>query len=147
MYKIKMQSVFFCSECCAQNTDKGLGFQWRSRNINPSLSKIKRKNSWKKSCIVFFHPELTYLSSIMKIVRIHILYANFMLDRVPYTFMALVAARYEGLFTQGSHISRGRCPREIWLLRVNKASHLPTTRVINCLLHRNYTHNKTFFLN
>ena len=51
--------------------------------------------------------------------------------------MALVVGRYEGLFTRRSHISRGR---KIWLLRVNKAS-LPTTRAINCLLYRNYTHN------
>lgn len=33
---------------------------------------------------------------------------------------------------------------EIWLLSVNKACISPyTTRVINCLLYRNYTHNKT----
>jgi hypothetical protein len=39
-----------------------------------------------------------------------------------------------------SNISRG-------LLRVNKASYLPTTRAINCLLYRDYTHNnKAFFL-
>jgi len=37
MYKAKMQSVFFCSEYCAQNTDKRLGFHWRSRNINTGL--------------------------------------------------------------------------------------------------------------
>jgi len=60
--------------------------------------------------------------------------------------MALVVGRYEGLSTRRSHISRGRSPREIWLLRVNKVSYLPTTRAINCLLYRNYTHNnKTFF--
>ena len=60
--------------------------------------------------------------------------------RVHYTFMALVG-RYEGLFTRRSNIS----PREIWLLRVNKPSYPPTTRAINCLLYRNYTHNnKTF---
>ena len=64
-----------------------------------------------------------------------------------YTFMALVIGRYECLFTRRSRISRGQSPREIWLLRVNKASYLPTTRAINCLLYRNYTHNKTFFLN
>ena len=51
--------------------------------------------------------------------------------------MALDVGRYEDLFTRRSHIS----------LRVNKASYLPTTRAINCLLYRNYTHdNKTFFL-
>ena len=49
--------------------------------------------------------------------------------------MALDVGKYEGLFTRRSHIS----------LRVNKASYLPTTRAINCLLYRNYTHNKTFF--
>jgi hypothetical protein len=58
--------------------------------------------------------------------------------------MALVVGRYAGLLTQ-SDISRGRSPREIWLLRVNKSSYIPTTRAINCLLYRNYTHNKTFF--
>ena len=62
-----------------------------------------------------------------------------------YTFMAPVGGRYEGLLTRRSHISLGRSPREIGLLRVNKASYLPTTRTINCLLYRNYTHNKTFF--
>jgi hypothetical protein len=37
-------------------------------------------------------------------------------------------------------------PWEIWLLRVSKASYLPTTRAINCLLCRNYTYNnKAFF--
>ena len=52
----------------------------------------------------------------------------------------------EGLFTRRSHISQGWSPREIWLLRVNKASYLPTARAINCLLYQNYTHNnKTFF--
>jgi hypothetical protein len=30
-----------------------------------------------------------------------------------YTFKALVVGRYEGLFTQRSHISRGLYPREI----------------------------------
>ena len=55
--------------------------------------------------------------------------------------MALVVGRYEGLFTRRRHISRGR---NIWLLRVNKAS-FPTTRAINCLLYRNYTHNNTSF--
>ena len=52
------------------------------------------------------------------------------------TFMALDVGRYEDLFTWRSHI----------YLRVNKASYLPTTRAINCLLYRNYTlDNKTFF--
>ena len=60
---------------------------------------------------------------------------------IHYTFMALVAGRYEGLFTRRIR------PREIWLMRVSKASYPPTTRAINCLLYRNYTHNKTFFLN
>ena len=59
-------------------------------------------------------------------------------------FMTLVVGRYEGLFTRRSRISRGRSPREIWLLRVKKASYIPT-RAINCLLYQNYTHNKTFF--
>ena len=57
-----------------------------------------------------------------------------------YTCMALNVGRYEGTFTRTSNISRG-------LLRVNKASYLPTTRAIHCLLYRNYTHNnKAFFL-
>jgi len=62
---------------------------------------------------------------------------NLSVDITPvkyYTFMALVVGRYEGLST-----------RRIWLLRLNKASYLPTTTAINCLLYRNYTHNKTFF--
>ena len=39
-------------------------------------------------------------------------------------------------------------PREIWLLRVNKVSYLPTTRAMHCLLYRNYAHsNNDFFHN
>jgi hypothetical protein len=95
-----------------------------------------------------------------------------------YTFMAIVVRRYEtmfswkvifleGLFTRRSHILRRFVypkksyfskvclpeeeiwlPREIWLLRVNKVSYLPTTRAIHCLLYRNYTHsNNDFFYN
>ena len=63
---------------------------------------------------------------------------------VQYTFMTLVVGRYEGFFTRRSRISRGRSPREIWLLRVKKVSYIPT-RAINCSLYQNYTHNKTFF--
>ena len=92
-----------------------------------------------------------------------------------YTFMAIVVRRYEtmfswkvifleGLFTRRSHILRRFVypkksyfskvclpeeeiwlPREIWLLRVNKVSYLPTTRAIHCLLYRNYTHSNDLF--
>jgi hypothetical protein len=52
---------------------------------------------------------------------------------------------YRGLLDTTLYIY-GPCCREIWLLRVNKASYLPTTRAINCLLYRNYTYNnKAFF--
>jgi len=61
--------------------------------------------------------------------------------------MALDVGKYEGLFTRRSHISRGWSPREIWLLRVNKPSYLPTTRAVNCLLYRNYTQQQNIFYN
>jgi hypothetical protein len=93
-----------------------------------------------------------------------------------YTFMALVVRRYKTMFSRRSHISRrfvypkksyspNVClpeevifleglftrrrkwlPREIWILRVNKVSYLPSTRAIHCLLYRNYTHSNNDFL-
>jgi hypothetical protein len=64
---------------------------------------------------------------------------------LQYTYMALVAGRYQGLFARRSDISHGQSPREIWLLRVNKASYLPTTRAIHNV-YRNYTQNNKTFL-
>ena len=67
-------------------------------------------------------------------------------EELYYTFMAPLVGRYEGLLTRRSHISRGRRPREIWLMRVNKALYLPRTGSMHCLLNRKYTHyNETFF--
>ena len=131
---------------------------WRTRiaidiNCTPSLRKSKTC-SWKvKMCsnLVIFE--------VYNIVHVWPLLYGDMKQCFPEEVIFL-----EGLFTRRSHIPRRFVypkksyfskvclpeeeiwlPREIWLLRVNKVSYLPTTRAIHCLLYRNYTHSNDLF--
>jgi hypothetical protein len=56
--------------------------------------------------------------------------------RAHYTFIACWWGKYENLFTQEYHISRGKRPRGIWYSWVNKFSYFLNPHAINILLYR-----------